>query len=90
MVEFIPPSHLAQLIVICQVALGPEGRPDWVIFSEKNYKDEGFRCAFSMNHKSQAPGPMGSTCPPMRVGQSKARVRCDILRLSPFKGEFCT
>ena len=50
MVEFIPPSHLAWLTGICQVALGPEGVPDWVIFSEKSYKDEGFQCAFSMTH----------------------------------------
>lgn len=79
MVEFIPFSHLAGLIVICQVALGPEGLPDWVIFSEKCYKDEGFRCAFSMNHKSQAPELMEGTCPPKAVRQSEAGVRCDIL-----------
>lgn len=31
-VELILSSHLAWLIVICQVALGPKGLPDWVIF----------------------------------------------------------
>lgn len=67
-----PPPNLAWLIGICQVALGPEGRPNWVIFSEKGYKDEAFQCAFSMNHKSQASGPMWSTCLP-RGGRGKAR-----------------
>lgn len=73
MVEFIP-LHLAWLIGICQVGLGPEGVPDWVIFSEKwAYKDEGFNvlsapCPWT-------PRPMGSTCPPVGVGQSKTRVR---------------
>lgn len=61
-------------------SLGPEELPDWVIFSEKNCKDEGFRCAFGMNHKSQAPGPMWDTCLLMVVGQSQAEVRCNTLR----------
>lgn len=76
-----PPSHLAWLIVICQVR--PEGLPDWVIFSENSYKDESFRCAFSMNHTSQAPGPKWSTCPleagAVVVRQNLPQVRCDIL-----------
>lgn len=79
MVEFTPPSHLAWLIVICQVALGPEELPDWVIFSEKRCRDEGFRCAFSMNHTSQASGPMRGPCPLMVVGKSNTGIRGDIL-----------
>ena len=85
MVEFFPHSHLALFIGICQMALGLEGLPDWVIFSEKSYKDEGFQCAFSMNHKSRAPGPTSSTCPPVGVGQSKDRVRWDILGAVKFQ-----
>lgn len=79
MVKFIASFPLSGLIVICQVALGPEGLPDWVIFSEKSSKDEGFRCAFSMNHKLQAAGLMWGTCPPKAVRPNKAGVRCDIL-----------
>lgn len=90
MVEFIFSSHLAFLIVICQVALGPKGLPDWVIFSEKSYKDERVKCAFSMNHKSQAPRPMGSTCPAMGVGHNKPEVMCGVLGPSHLKGEFYT
>lgn len=85
MVEFFPHSHLALFIRICQMALGPEGLPDWVIFSEKSYKDEGFQCAFSMNHKSRAPEPMWSICPPVGVGHSKDRVRWDILGAVKFQ-----
>lgn len=90
MVEFIFSSHLAWLIVICQVALGPKGLPDWVIFSEKSYKDERVKCAFSVNHKLQAPRPIQSTCPAVGVGHSKTELILGVLGPSHLRRQFYT
>jgi hypothetical protein len=68
--------------VICQIALGPEGLPDWVIFSEKSSKDEAFSSVFSMNHKFQGPRSIWSTYSAMEVGHSRAGVMCSIFKLS--------
>lgn len=88
--SLLPCSHLAWLIVICQVDLGPEELPDWVIFSEKRCKAEGFRCAFSMNHKLQASGPKWGTCLPTNGSVEKPGLDVASLGLSHFQGEFGT
>lgn len=68
--------------------MGPKGLPDWIIFLEKCYKDEGFKCAFSMNPKLQAPRPIGSTCPAAGMGHGKTDVICGVLGLSHIRREF--